>query len=277
MHTHGLVRPFIALVMLSATITGCGNKAPIEKKAPPKVADAKAFTPTNECASAQSCPQLNLALSGITTLGGSAETLMTWDVGGTAPEDSRNRTVMVVMETQLPGMQVISKPTDPRVSVNWKPEVAQSGTMQFRARDVTRCQKVSGGAVNCGDMAVLQPQYEQILPSPFQVVAKNEKFDAGNSEFFRQFHCTAQGMTKADNAILAGAGVAVQVAGQAASSDNNQYRYGNNQSQGGIQNGVATIVDYLFNGDVVPTAYQCLNQKAAADKQAPISEGTLQQ
>jgi hypothetical protein len=274
MNSRTILSQLSMALVLSAAAAGCGGKAPIKNHTPAKSGDQKALVSSTVCVNAQQCPQIRINLSGISSLGASAETLLMWNVGAITPDD-KTRQVMVVMETLLPGMEVISKATDPRVSVNWKPLVPETGVMNFRARDVSRCQKVTSGSVNCGDMTVLQPQFEQILPTPYQVVPKNETFNAADSEFFRQFHCETQGMTNEEKAILAGGSVAVRTAGSLDSDSRSGSGYGS-QSTSGIRKDVAVITDYLVNGNEEPTAYQCLKQNATAAKQAPVETSVLQ-
>jgi hypothetical protein len=258
-----------SLVLVAIVGNSCGNTKQLKKTAPDKKSgDQTALVSQFACVNAQQCPQVRLALSGIQSLGGAAESLLYWDVGATAPDDKSARQIMVVMDKDLPGMEVISKDTDLRVSVNWKPTTPETGVLQFRARDITRCLKLSGGTINCGDMKTLAPSYEQVLTAPYQVVPKNQKFDAKSSEFFRQFHCNA-GIGEAAGAVIAGASAASQVIG-AAVSDSNRI-----QSPSSLGSNIATVVDYLINGQEEPTAYECLTKNQTATKANQAQTSTL--
>lgn len=257
------------LIALIGALSSCGgafgplkSNGPVKKSTPTRLANQNAVGTTTACISAVQCPQAMISLSGISSLGAPAEALLMWDVGGVTPEE-KSRQVMVVMQSKLAGMEVISKPSDLRVSVNWKPLEPQTGVMQFRARDVTRCQRITGGALNCLDMSIPQPQFEQILTAPYQIVPKGATFDPIASPFFKQFHCESQGLTNAEKAILAGGGILGDAAGSAINDKS--------MSQGNIKNGVATIVDYLANGNEKPLAYECLKRNSAQQQSVQTS------
>ncbi|MEZ4741214.1 MAG: hypothetical protein R3B45_02005 [Bdellovibrionota bacterium] len=214
---------FISLIINLNFVTACGNKKNIE---PPKKDNTGQINSNDatpkinyNCNDALSCPRVRLALTG-TSIGGQADALMTWDIGATAPDD-KQRNVRIVMENLLPGMQIISEPNENVIRGNWKPKAAQQGSLLFKARDMRRCQMMTGSSISCNDMSRFIQDYDQILEAPYQVVAKGETFDAGASEFFRQFHCEHMLSTDSDvyKATYAGSVIAAGAAA-GAYSDN---------------------------------------------------------
>jgi len=269
----------ISIVAMAGSVSCGKKKSSIKKPNSTSLSGADAQSGSNfQCQqNAANCPRVRLALSGISALGGQADSLMIWDVGGVAPDD-RQRQVVVVMDTTLPGMETISSATDARVSVNWKPIAAQQGTLKFRARDMTRCQRMSGGSGNCHDMNIFLDQFDQILETPFQVMEKGIDFNAGQSDFFRQFHCKkANDGSDAAKAIYAGASIATGAAAGAI-SDNGTARNGAAQgakkASGSTRESIAVITDYLVNGESKPTPYECLAQNASASKNGPATQTT---
>lgn len=258
------------LSVSALSLIGCGNNSdkPQVQRAPVQGANA---TPGNyTCVSDKQCPKLNLTFGGASKLGGSVGQVLSWNIQAKSLEDP-TRSVVVVLHEQKDmkqGMQIRSANGDPALLINWKPESASNGFIEFRARDVKRCMMLTNNNQSlCYNFSTYQEPYDIISNYPFEVMPSGESFDVNNSAFFKSFACDTTKLQKStdksweNKAVEFIAGTVDHYIGTDKTLTESISQ--TVQDKGGISKNVAVITDFIANGEDKPTAYDCYKQQSA--------------
>lgn len=243
------------------------------------------------CKTADKCKALQLVLRGTDAMlvNGSLGQVLSAKLSIIAQE-APNRKVKLRLMNPPTGMEKLSTDLDDFYAMYWKPTEVTSGTLNFRGRDITRCQ-VFYKRTDCNDMSADFPE-DANIPITYRVTEKEEDVDA-DEEFFNQFICgardnkiaRAKAFKAATGLVLGGIKSIKPEKKEMTEEERKKYdalsleeqkAYDkeaaetaaaiHEQQLAKAKGKVAVLVDYFRKGDPQKSAFECIQENAQKSK-----------